>query len=92
MTDNGRTLQNPSIVFREEFDDWALLYDPDTGLAYGLNPTGAILWKHLDGTRSIDDLVKVLSDQFDRISEETPAHVERFLDSLVETGLAGIKI
>ena len=34
---------NPSIVFREELDDWALLFDPDTGEAYGINPVGAYI-------------------------------------------------
>jgi hypothetical protein len=26
-------IANPLIVLREEFDDWAILFDPDTGSA-----------------------------------------------------------
>jgi hypothetical protein len=31
------------VLLREEFDDWAVLYDPDTGYGFGLNPTGSVL-------------------------------------------------
>ena len=44
---------NPSIVFREEFDDWALLFDPDTGESYGVNPVGAFIWKELRGGKHL---------------------------------------
>jgi hypothetical protein len=29
------------VVFREEFEDWAILFDPETGKAFGVNPAGA---------------------------------------------------
>ena len=32
-----KPIANPLIVLREEFDDWAILFDPDTGDAFGLN-------------------------------------------------------
>ncbi len=33
---------NPSVVLREEFDNRAILFDPDTGDAFGINPVGAL--------------------------------------------------
>lgn len=31
------------LVLREEFDDWAVIFDPDRGNTYALNPIGVIL-------------------------------------------------
>jgi hypothetical protein len=50
--DARNPVANPLIVLREEFDDWAILFDPDTGNAFGLNPTGVFIWKLLDGKPS----------------------------------------
>jgi SynChlorMet cassette protein ScmD len=87
-----RPVVNPSIVLREEFDDWALLYDPDSGEAYGLNPIGVTIWKHLDGGHEVDDLVGVITGQFDHVPEDVKAHIEEFLDSIIKRGLAGSKL
>jgi SynChlorMet cassette protein ScmD len=56
MKDNERPIANPYVVLREEFDDWAILFNPDTGRGFGLSPTGVYLWKLLDGEHPIDDL------------------------------------
>jgi hypothetical protein len=47
-------------VLREEFDDWAVLFDPDTGHGFGLNPAGVYVWKLLNGERTIDGICKTL--------------------------------
>lgn len=83
---------NPSIVLREEFDDWALLYNPDSGEAYGLNPVGAMIWKHLDGRHGVDDLVVLLRDKCDNAPEDVRAHVEEFINGIVKSGLAGYEV
>ena len=31
MTHEDKPIANPLIVLREEFDDWAILFDPDSG-------------------------------------------------------------
>ena len=40
MPDYDKPVANPLIVLREEFDDWAILFDPDTGNAFGLQSSG----------------------------------------------------
>ncbi len=62
-------IANPLIVLREEFDDWAILFDPDTGNAFGLNPTGVFIWKHLDGKNGVEDIIKKLQDEADDVPE-----------------------
>ena len=34
-----RPIANPSVVLREEFDDWAVLFDSDSGNSLALDPT-----------------------------------------------------
>jgi len=36
-------IANPMVVFREEFDDWAVLFDPDSNETFGLNPVSAFI-------------------------------------------------
>ena len=36
MLSNDKPIANPIIVFREEFDDWALLFNPDTDIVCGV--------------------------------------------------------
>jgi SynChlorMet cassette protein ScmD len=83
---------NPSIVFREEFDDWALLFDPDTGESYGVNPVGAYVWKELDGSKTFAELVDGLRSAFDDVPGTVSDEVAAFLDDLVDRGYAGFEV
>ena len=55
-----KPVANSQIVFREEFDDWAVLFDPDTGDSFGMNPLSAFIWKHLDGKLTLTDILSML--------------------------------
>jgi SynChlorMet cassette protein ScmD len=83
---------NPLIVLREEFDDWAILFDPDTGNAFGLNPTGVFIWKHLDGKNGPDDIVRKLSDEAEDVPDDAGEHVRQFIASLEQQGLVGYEV
>jgi len=83
---------NPLIVLREEFDDWAILFDPDTGDAFGLNPTGVLVWKLLDGAHSLEDMVEQLRQDIQDIPDEAVEHVASFVEDLTKRGLAGYEI
>ncbi len=60
MTKGQKTICNPWVMLREEFDDWAVLFDPDTGHGFGLNPTGVLVWKLLDGEHTVEALIEKL--------------------------------
>jgi SynChlorMet cassette protein ScmD len=92
MKDDEKPIANPLIVLREEFDDWAILFDPDTGNAFGLSPTGVHLWKHLDGEHSMDDLLEDIRHHTDNIPEGISDHIKAFVDALVAHGLAGFDV
>ncbi len=36
-------LVNPEIVYREDIDEWAILFDPDTAETYGLDETSSFI-------------------------------------------------
>ena len=82
---------NPNIVFREEFDDWAVLFDPDTGKTCCLSPTGVFIWKQLDGTRSKDDILKALSTVCEEgLPEEAADDYDKFIEQLLDSDLVAI--
>jgi len=91
-TDESRPLANQIILFREEFDDWAVLFDPDTSDAYGLNPVSAFIWKRLDGKTSLADIVRDLGKECEDMPEDAMDYVKRFVDQLIEKGYAGYEI
>ena len=77
---------NPTIVLREEFENQAFLYDPDTGNTYNLNPVGAFLWKCLDGRRSIGQIVDKLNKEFETEPSSVIKDLEAFLKNLKDRG------
>jgi SynChlorMet cassette protein ScmD len=88
MNDYDKPVAKPSVVLREEFDDWAILFDPETGNAFGINPVGVLVWKRLDGNHSIQDIVKELNDTCEGVPEGAEEHLSNLIKDLVEKGLA----
>ena len=89
MTVVDKPLANPLIVFREEFDDWAILFDPDTGHAFGINPVSAFIWKLLDGKHTVGDILEELRHNCQEVPKEAETHIRKFIDDLMRNGLAG---
>lgn len=82
-------IANPMIVLREEFDDWAVLFDPDSGNAFGLNPVSVFIWKHLDGRHTVPDILEKLGKECTDIPDDAETYVREFLGDLSKVGLAG---
>ena len=57
MPQHDKPIANPLVVLREEFDNWAVLFNPDTADAMGINPVGVVVWKLMDGQHTLHDLV-----------------------------------
>jgi SynChlorMet cassette protein ScmD len=83
---------NPMVVCREEFDNWAILFDPDTGKALGINPVGVLIWKNLDGKNNTKNIIKKIKDRFSDVSEEAETHTDQFLQELTKNGFAGYQV
>jgi SynChlorMet cassette protein ScmD len=82
-------IANPSAVLREESDDWAVLFDPDTGESFAVDPVGAFIWKSLDGRHAFEDIMVELRQKFDQVPETAREDCMEFLDDLVKRGFAG---
>ncbi len=89
-TDNQKPTANSLIVLREEFDDWAVLFDPDTGEGYGLNPVCLFVWKRLDGEHTVEEVVTELREKGCKdMPENAVDRIQTFVADLEENGLAG---
>lgn len=88
----SKPVVNPLVVLREEFDDWAILFEPDTGNAFGLNPIGVFIWKRLDGRHRLEGILKELRENADGVPEEAEDHLKEFIGELIEHGLVGYEI
>jgi SynChlorMet cassette protein ScmD len=87
-----RPIANPLIVLREEFDDWAILFDPDSGKDFGLNPVSVFVWKRLDGRHRIDDILGEVRKACNGVPDGVEGHVTAFIQDLVGQGLAGYEM
>ena len=83
-----KPVANPLIVLREEFDDWAILFDPDSNITLGINPIGVYVWKLMGGNRTIEDVLAKIRDNFEDVSDKAVSHLFDFLEDLIQRGLA----
>jgi len=82
-------VRNPIAVLREEFDDWAVLFNPDTADAFGINPTGVVIWKEIDGRRTLTEIASAAADRFSEVPDTITEDVAAFLGKLAEKGFIG---
>jgi SynChlorMet cassette protein ScmD len=92
MNQTDRPIANPIVVLREEFDDWAVLFNPDTAAAVGTNPVGVAAWKLMDGKRSIEDIVSEIKDRFENTPDGALKEIAAFVNTLAEKGFVGLEL
>lgn len=80
MQATDRPIANPDAVLREEFDDWAVLFEPSSGEAVGVGPVGVAIWERLDGQRTLAqvaaEIEALCEDAPDTVLEDTLAFVD----------------
>jgi len=79
---------NPAVVFRQEFDDWAILFNPASNEAYGISPVASFIWQHLDGKHTCSDILALLRVKCTDIPSDAAERIATFAISLVEKGFA----
>lgn len=89
MQSIDKPIANPLLVFRDEFDDWSILFDPDRGDSFGLNPVSAFIWKRLDGTRTIQDITQDLKANCEDVPDSAESDIAAFIEELVKKGYVG---
>ena len=56
------------------------------GMMHQLNLVGGMIWERCDGSRSVDQIVAELADEFAVERQELQADVEAFIDDLAAKG------
>lgn len=84
-----QVMAHPFVVLREEFDDWAVLFNAESGDAFGIPPSAVLVWKCLDGKHPISAIVDEIREAFDEVPEDIDSEVSNFVRELVDRGFAG---
>ncbi len=83
---------NQMAVFREEFDDSSLLFDPVMGKAFFLNSVAAFIYKELCLERSFDEIEIEVRSKFSNTPLDLKSDLEDFLKSLMDNGFVGTEV
>jgi SynChlorMet cassette protein ScmD len=92
ISPGNKPIANPLVVLREEFDDWAILFNPDTARALGINPVGVAVWKGMNGKSSLEKIVSEIKDCFNEVPENALQEVTSFVNTLAEEGFVGFEL
>ena len=79
---------NPMAVFRTEFDNSGILFNPENGDIFALNPTGKVIWQAIENGAA--DEAAVLAELAGACDDELPAEaaadVHGFIEKLKDKG------
>lgn len=77
--------RSPKILWRE-VDGSVVLFHEDTGRAFALNETAAVVWKLCDGTRSLEELASRLAESCESDDVLSPEAIPKLIESLARDG------
>jgi Coenzyme PQQ synthesis protein D (PqqD) len=81
MNPTDKPRADPHVVL-EEFDDWAVLFHPFTGEAFGVGPVGVTIWQALDGRRTLAQVAAVVAAQCEDAPPTVLADTLAFVEDL----------
>ena len=91
MKQNDMPVANHLLVLREEFDDFDVLFNPDTGNGFGLNHVSVFVFNRLDGKHTLKDIYEDICQSFDDVPENAKKAVAEFVEVLLKKGYAGFE-
>ena len=86
----ARYLRRPEPVFSEVGDELAIL-DLRSEQYHSVGPVGACVWEALSEPRTIEELVQLVTDEFDVAESDAGADIAVFVEQLVQAGLAEVQ-
>ena len=86
-----KPIVNPVVVLRKEFDDWAVLFNPDTAEAVGINPVGVKIWELLTADSSLLDIIENIKENFADVPGSAADEIQAFINDLTERGFIGFE-
>ena len=89
----AQPIANPAVLFKEiAFDEGAVLFNPDNFSAISLNPTGVVVWKLIDGRRTIQDIVRGVKAHFKDVPNTVTDDIVALLKLLSGDGYVGYEV
>jgi SynChlorMet cassette protein ScmD len=92
MNPSDKPLANPNLVLREEMDDWAILFDPDSGDAHALNPVSLMVYKLMDGGHCIAAIIEQVKKDCQDVPDTVEKDIREFVDDLQKRGYIGKEV
>jgi hypothetical protein len=77
----------PQIIIRQENDNFALLYNPDTANTFVLDPVSLFVCQHLNGSLSLPQIIQSCREIFSDIPPDALDQVKHFVQTLVDREL-----
>jgi len=78
--------QSGSIVTRKTGNEYVLVpitnNIADMNSVYTLNETGAFLWEHIDGKRTVEEIINALIKEYDIDKQNAESDVLDFIDNM----------
>ena len=82
-------MRSPAAAWRR-VDGEMVLMQADAGELLGVNAVGGRAWELIDGTRSLDDIARLLAPEFGVDAARVERDLLAFLDELTAAGLASL--
>lgn len=78
--------QSTSIVTRKTGNEYVLVpitnNIADMNSVYTLNETGAFIWEQIDGKKSVEDIITMLTEEYDIDKQKAESDVFTFIDDM----------
>lgn len=78
--------QSSSIVTRKTGNEYVLVpitnNIADMNSVYTLNETGAFIWEQIDGKRCVEDIIILLTEEYDINKQKAESDVFNFIDDM----------
>ena len=84
MTDR-RFAKNPNL-FVEDMDEEMVLYEAGSHRAIYLNETATLVWRLCDGTRTVQELIEMLAENYPDARADLPRDIESAVEMLLREG------
>jgi hypothetical protein len=77
---------SPSVVTRKTGNEYVLVpvtnNIADMNSVYTLNETGAFIWEQINGERNIEEIISLLTDEYDIDNNKAEEDVFSFIDNM----------
>ena len=82
----SKLCRNPKVTYRD-LEEGGVLLHLETGAYHGLNSTGAVIWKLLEGEPTLGELLRELESRLDEPPKTLQASVTRLVERMRERDL-----